>query len=333
MPYTRRAVLKDAALLAVAGTTGYWIKGCNTKPTATRPNYFAPGVRIFFEGTWLFCADPTPNSNLMRAVTLDIPAEAHYFPYGRWSPSWNAAADQNLPQLPLYKDPSVPPPTVTVAGFSSASTINALFSNAQHDSPFTYLPTKSAQKYAFNWNASGIRVLSMPVPTRIIPAGYNTGASISDPKGHCQKYPTTCRDIGVATTHIFEYQGAESLVFALDLGTTVSQAQDSTGDYHFHSVPQGVSMASNAALMLDALLQVINSFPHGDVTLNAAAAGSPIEIGPNVPNCVGPEELEIFPDEAKNPHTMFALPNTLSVARLTNGDFATCGGGGIGVGD
>ena len=58
MPNTRRNVLKDTASLAAAGATGYWIKGCSTKPTATRPNYFAPGVRIFFEGTWLFCVDP-----------------------------------------------------------------------------------------------------------------------------------------------------------------------------------------------------------------------------------------------------------------------------------
>ena len=42
----------------------------------------------------------------MCAVTLDIAAESHYFPYGQWKPTWNSQDDEDLPQLPLYKDPA-----------------------------------------------------------------------------------------------------------------------------------------------------------------------------------------------------------------------------------
>ena len=115
----------------------------------------------------------------------------------------------------------------------------------------------------------------MPVPNRIIPAGYNTDASINDPIGHCHKPPRTCNKIGVATTHIFEYQGASSLAFSLDSSTQVNRAQDSTADYHFHTSSRSL-YGFHAAPMFDALLQLMNNFPHGDVSLKPAPIVSPI---------------------------------------------------------
>jgi hypothetical protein len=272
----------------------------------------------------------------MRAVTRDIATELHFFSYGRWDSNWNEAADGNLPQLPEYTNTTVPPPAVTVTDFSSPTAINTVFSDAQRDSPFTYLRANK-QKYAIKWDTPGIRVVSMPIPTRIIPAGYNTSARINDPNGRCQKYPGTCKDIGVATTHIFEYENAGSLTFGLDPNNTLTQAQDSTADYHFHTVPmpQGTSADPNAAsLMFQAMLQLIDKdFPDTDITLTPPTLGNPIEMGPNVPNCVEPQELEIFPYDNMHQHTRLAVPNALSMHTRFNGSFATCGGGGLAMGD
>src|SRR5580658_8074417 len=65
MSYTRRRVIRDAGLMSLAGVSGFspFLTGC-------RCNTFADGIRIFFEGAWLFCAHPY-DVNLLLAVTLN----------------------------------------------------------------------------------------------------------------------------------------------------------------------------------------------------------------------------------------------------------------------
>jgi hypothetical protein len=317
MHYTRRDVLKDVGLLTAAGITGCSAKGTNSPAAPVRTNYFASGVRIFFEGAWLFCGDPTQkNGGFMWALTVDA-VEPHYFPYGRWTPSWVQDTDKSAPQLPAY-DSSKPVPTVNIKNYTASSKMNDVYTAAQKNNPFNYLPAVNGNPYTPNLMTYNLRAVAIPIPTRIIPAGYNTGSSISDPKGHFSKSPASCPSIGVATTHIFEYAGASSLSFDLDPQTTVSAAKDYTGDYHFHTVPSQTSMQPKDSEMFSALLGILSPPLASDITLAPGGEKSLLAIGPDVPFCVSPEELEIFPGLYE---------------AVKNGNVATCGGGGVGVGD
>ena len=73
MKYTRRSVLRSTALIGLGGAAGYGplslLAGCKQKPVAPMAANFNDGVRIFFEGTWLFCADDaSPTTRELRTV-------------------------------------------------------------------------------------------------------------------------------------------------------------------------------------------------------------------------------------------------------------------------
>ncbi len=88
MSYTRRQILRNAALASVAGVAASpltLLSGCHhdhkhiPQYGPNNPTMFNLGVRIFLIGSWLFCADPQSSSSVL-AVTADMPTPMHHFP-------------------------------------------------------------------------------------------------------------------------------------------------------------------------------------------------------------------------------------------------------------
>lgn len=119
MPQTRRSVLKEIAFLSITSTALPFLEGCV-------PKHFADGIRVFFEGAWLFCIEPG-NSRYIRAVTFNPPElppppacaprthlpstdMAHIFPYGVWDE--NGSWDHNHPCLPANAPSTAASPLV-----------------------------------------------------------------------------------------------------------------------------------------------------------------------------------------------------------------------------
>jgi len=347
MPYTRRDVLRNAGLITAAGAAGCslaCITGCN-------PSSFDPGVRIFFEGSWLFCADPQAadpkNPTTMRAVSTQMESPAHVFHYGRWIPGlyWN---DRTNPQLPAYTDPSSTPPTVTLGKnpSSQARNLSALFAAAQTDSPFIYLLNPNTS-YQVKFDNPNLRVVTVPIPTKIIPAAFRTNARLKDDKGHVNKAPQTCdTTLGVPTSHIFEYQGADALQFSLDPATTVYQSTGPLGHYHFHTAP----VDDTGHDMLGALLKLIPPFPNSETSVSFNDKTFTIKIGPDVPDCVEPSEFELtgnWKRTLSGKYQYTPAPNgpeakSIGLFKPTDGNYPfkmmlggepTCGNGSAGLGD
>ena len=218
MSYTRRSVLRNAAAISVGSVAGVpFFTGCT-------PSDFKLGVRAFFAGTWLFCRDK--DAGYMRAVSVDPPPPdvkkpsshpdiSHKFPHGTWDEngSWNEKhGDLKANPSSDISGSDLVPHVVSVYGFKGAGTVNDLFHAANTSSRFTYLV--NPRKYDLIWNSAGIRVIKLPIPTRIIPAAFRTKAIINDPYGDCEGCVST-GDTGVATTHIFEYEGASALTFVV----------------------------------------------------------------------------------------------------------------------
>lgn len=312
MSINRRDLLRTAAAATVAHAA-HSIPMLNAIALPTPPPRMAKfnvGVRIFFEGAWLFLPGPT-NSNTMRAVTLDMPAPAaHHFPFGVWNTNWD---DGKMPQLPPYSG-SIPTVTFKTPG-ALPKDLGTLYANAQKDSPFYYIPNPDPQNpYKLNWNAQGLRVISIPIPTQIVPASFRTNAYIQDTGNHLHQAANPWAINGVPTTHIFDYQNADSLTFSLDPSTMsapVRKTQDSTADYHFHTAPQKTDTTEHGPMMLSMLLGLIDPTLAADVTLQLIANPT---IGPDVPTSVGPGEFEL----------PVVAPKQISIP--------TCGSGGIAVG-
>jgi hypothetical protein len=333
MLYTRRSVLRDATLISIAGAAAAspLLTGCD------RNKHFADGIRVFFAGAWIFCADPF-NPSLMRAVALNPteitsndsnPGSAssspnmemnHIFPYGVWNEEdrWDRKHG-NLPRnLPSSAGYTLVPYPVTVVGTKQpACNVDQLFGTANSSSRFTYLPN-AGRNFSLKWTSTGLRVISLPLPTRIIPAAFRTDARI-DANGHMQQCGNT-KDLGVATTHIFVYDGASSLTFTPPdaIAQHMSHGTDFRADYHFHTVPDNpCPPKDHDVLMFGYMLENIDKFPYKEVTL--IPSGDRVARGASVPSLVTKGELEIVSRHPKD------CPRII--------DLASCGSGGGGLGD
>jgi hypothetical protein len=317
MEYNRRCVLRGAACLSMASAVSSspfaFLASGQGVQASSRPPSFGDGVRIFFAGAWLFC--PDPNATLMRAVAVDMPSLPHIFPYGVWQPGWLDPMMPSLnPNTSANPTSTLIPYAVTVTGTAApCPDVDTLFSNAQMVSPFSYIP--NINKFAANWANPGLRVISLPLPSRIIPAAFRTTALISD-KGNkrFKKGPPT-GTTGIATTHIFVYDGASSLTFQPPNlpPQTMSHGTSYQADYHFHTVPSFDPGFDHGPCMFENLLSLIQGMDRSELAFVPTEDGL-LEFGPGVPMTVDHFELEI--PEGYRTHTL-----------------ASCASGAVGLGN
>jgi hypothetical protein len=308
MNYTRRSVLRSTALIGLGGAAGYGplslLAGCKQKQVAPMAANFNDGVRIFFEGTWLFCADDASPTTRMRAAAVDMLSLPHIFPYGVWSKSW---VDANLPSLSQNPAPigssTVSPYPVTVSGTAApAPDVDTLFGNTQAATPFGYIPgTHNGQRLSVDWARIGLRVISMPLPTSIIAAGFRGGTSVADQKSYFKKGPVTATS-GVPTTHIFVYDGASNLTFQPPNASiqTMNHGTGPQADYHFHTVPSFEPGFDHSPCMFENLMSLLLTMDRTGLTIQTTQPDDVIP-GPGVPGCVDHWELEI--PEGTRTHT------------------------------
>jgi hypothetical protein len=248
----------------------------------------------------------------MLAIAIDMPSLPHIFPYGPWNNSWVDAAEPSLASNLINA-----PYQVTVVGTTgAAANVDNLFPNTQMLGPFNYLPNPNLGKpLSIDGSRSGLRVVSMPLPTRIIPAAFRTGGNVHDPNGHFHAGSATGQS-GYATTHIFVYDGASQLTFqggSYGSGPqTVNAAVDSAGDFHFHTVPSFDPGFDHGPCMFENLMSLVLNLDRTTLAL-ISNPNDPVDPGSNVPSCVNHWELEIL-DQGRT-HTV-----------------ASCAGSAVGLG-
>lgn len=354
MTYPRRSFLRDTGLVSLAGAFGATslLTGC------FGPKYFESGVRVFFAGSWIFCGIPSDSENMM-AVAMD-PCVAdpysedmdvsHKFPYGIWDEKEanGCGEDWNLGQLIQGMNLPVStkdiPHIITVPDWKSPyDSVDTLFTEANTSSRFVYMQSKKSGPH---WENSGLRVIKLPIPTRIIPAAFLEHATL------CERRPTmqTCknnRDKGVATSHIFEYRGAKCIHFCLGsdvlpgdctqdkkcpVPVCATAGISSQSNLHFHTVPQpnpkmnaagkdvSVVPVDHPRTMFHHLAKFLDDDACQEIGLEACMTDTMLP-GHLVPSSVSIAELQI--------HNPSSHRDLLACAHKVN--LASCDSGGLGV--
>jgi hypothetical protein len=355
MTYTRRSFLRDAAIVSAAATVSPILTGCERE-------HFANGIRIFFAGAWIFCGIHE-QPNLMYAITLDpsepaqpgtsasmkceppqtsataISSMKHTFPHGVWDQgcNWDTSSKRGLlcanPQS--GSKPLIHSVSVDDGNWSYPQSLHTLFMNPNKDSSFTYLsavrnPLGKGQTYKVNSTQANLRIVTLPRPTRIIPAAFRPDVKIIDPK-HRLEQAQTSKDIGIATTHIFEYRGAGKLTFTpgdgKNPGLIPQGGKDFTSDYHFHSVPT-IANIDHAPMMFNQILSLIDGIGcSNDLSINPPCPPTAPQPGKSVPISVTENELEMTP--GTDAHLIDTCDNKKVIPfRLT---LASCCSGVVGV--
>jgi len=337
MPYTRRDLIRDAALIAATGAAAGLPfafpkkPGNHSTPTLTPPKQFDSGVRIFFCGSWLFCADPK-NKGYMWAICRDMSTMAHNFPYGAWDS--NKGIDGNGTSLPCNTGGGLY--AVSVTGFQSLSakpSVDDLFGAASKEG-LSYFPNSDGD-LAINQRAGNLRIISVPIPTKMTLAAYLPGAYINHNDNAPINTPNSISTLGIPTAHIFEYiqdstsSAPASLTFQPPPGSIVGSPKGQpqqisltagltyASDLHFHTIPcTSTNDPTHAPRMFTNLMNVVSSksaaFGSGDLAL--VPSTSDPNRGPYVPCSVDKYELEIKEVATKL------------------GNVASCAGGAVGVG-
>ena len=146
------------------------------------------------------------------------------------------------------------------------------------------------------FNKSGIRVISFPLPTRVIAADLLRGSSVTD-KDQNHKIKSTDGSGIFATAHIFEYEGASLLTFN-GQPMVAHGTNDSLSNFHFHTVPPPYAPPDHASRMFKNLISVIGPLNPDNFALTVPDPDRPPDAGEFIPNCVEPEELTL-PSNAK----------------------------------
>jgi hypothetical protein len=242
MPYTRRSLLRDAALVSLAGSP-FALLGCKKKPlpkSKSTPAY--SGVRVFFSGSWLFCSDGNKANPGMYALARDMQVDPcfpnrkivpHKFPYGIWN---GGDFDDTAPLL--LPNPNntgvVAPYAITLSTYSPTISVSTLFQNAHNTASFNYLVnTDSANPMTFDDSSPGLLRISIPIPSRIVPAAFLAKAFYQQPSTGPSFSPPP-QSQGLATTHIFEYDQATLLTFSQGTSQMTMQPDN---HFHIHTVP------------------------------------------------------------------------------------------------
>jgi hypothetical protein len=340
MSYTRRSVLRNAALFSIAGAAGASPMSLlgERSPVhsyARVARSFNPGIRIFFSGAWLFGVDPDNaknKTNNMLAVTVDMCTTnppCHKYVYGVWHPGGTFDSGPSLAPIRQNGNYVITFDTVN----KPYSQVDKLFSDANNPTTsFLYFPNpkdgSGKTTLSIDTTKPTVRAISIPFPTSIIPAAPITNASIGDPSNRLQ---TRSAPNSMATTHIFNYEAASSMTLANGAGDVLDMASQDN-NYHFHTVPISCADYTHAPLMFQALMGLIRIGTTGnnyvtDVTLAQNKTPTYSE-GAATPGTVSDEELEIPP-----PGSVPAVCSGHGGETIMDQHLASCASGGGGVGD
>ncbi len=326
---SRRSVLRNAALLSLAGAASNspfraFAQSCSdSQPDAYQ---FQPGIRVFFAGAWIFCPSKTGG---VLAVTTDLPGpDAHSFPYGAWTPDIDKKASLMIGNY-----------SITVDAVNSASpNIDALFNAVCNDKDAFYFLSNDDGGLSVTTSGPKVRAISLPIPTRILPAAFITNAKVSGGGKRLQPCKSPLVP-GLASTHIFDYQGASSLKLLDGAGNQVDSAgQDN--NYHFHTVTPSTASGNHTTMMFAALIGLISGLGPSPVTL-AINGSLCIDRGPHTPAKVTDQELEMLPPDSQASQAeapgmrMQTKPGRSTAVQretLFNLNIASCASGGLGVG-
>jgi len=255
----------------------------------------------------------------------------HHFPYGAWDPrlkDWDTGRGTELCANPQGGDHPLHHYVNVIGKWRAPSTLGELFQNANTGSQFTYLSAarnQAGKPYTVDLTPTNIRIVTIPRPTRIIPAAFRPDVSITDSNGRLEP-PQKSKDTGIATSHIFEYKGAEALVFSPGDGGVPDQITHGkyySADYHFHSVPKTLS-TEHAKTMFGQLFGLVEEITCGDFQLNTPPCRpAHPQPGASVPESVGAAELEM-----QTPRNIPLLTPNDCPWNLT---IASCCSGGAGV--
>jgi hypothetical protein len=325
-------------LAGVAGASPLGLLGCKSQPTAegtVKPLVAAPApaavMRVFFSGSWLFCADSTAGS--MRAVAVDFPQIKHSFPYGIWT---SAGIDGNGRTLP----PSTTPYPVKVGGFTPAAgaTVDALFAATLCQDPFSYIQNKT-NDLSINFKRNDIRSISLPIPSRIISAAFLVGASVQDSSGEglLATPGAGCaapRVDGVPTCFIFEYDQGTSVTFTQPNGQ--NETANAGQNYHFHTSPSDPTQHGHGPMMFADLMGIIQSKSgtYKPTMLSLINVDDCLVTpGPDVPAGISNAELEIGTSGiCANGAAKASAAQATRKFTVMAGTLGSCAGGGGGLG-
>jgi len=341
MPISRRSVLRDAALLSLAGAASRLpLKAldkddcpCLPPLPGTPPPDFKQGIRVFFSGAWLFCEDPNdPKRERVLAVTVDLdddPLKAtHYYPFGAWASIYGVDFNPTLAPSGTGL-----PYTIEVQNQSEApcKNVDQLFTATQKTDPFVYL-TNSGNTLTVTPTKS-VRAISLPMPNCIIPGAFITDGKISgNAQGHYSGSQSGC-GFRLATTHVFDYWQATELTLTDGRYYYIDNATQDT-DYHFHTVPRLPIMPGHAAAMFARLIGLIGL----KATDLAITVPDPpcFDRGRNIPLSVSDEELEMEPlaitRTVRKYGSVMARRNDRGNENETESNLASCASGGLGLG-
>jgi hypothetical protein len=340
MPYSRRSLLRDSAILGLGGVMGassaaLYLKHPPKKPANSLADPLPAGISVFFAGLWLFCADAAPG--WMRAITLDMNPSVHTYRYGPWKgegfdfyantldPNNTLQGQNKRPHilgLPGYQIPS------GVQGNPPQVKVDDLFQTTHNNVTFTFYKNRDTNGktiYTIDDTRQSIRIISLPIPTQIIPTAFVNG-SISDSANQiATTIPKNAVDGRIATTHIFEYPGATSWTFTKSDGTLTA---GSDAHFHFHTVPSptsGSGTPPSANDMFQNLLNLLLGASKPSISSDVETPDDLIE-GPLFPLGICDEEAEITQLTCTN-EDLVGGPS-----RKNRLDLPSCAGGSIGLG-
>lgn len=315
-----------------------FLTGCHRGWGAGHPATFNPGIRIFFIGAWIFCADPLGGG--MLAVAVDMPCLKHTFPYGVWPGPEGINQNESLQEIPTcnsHDDRNAYP--LTLPGFQPPySSVSEFFASACPAS-FNYFENAKGDMH-IDFTHRGIRVISFPLATSMITADITPGCVINnnDDTHQFHKYPSgaaRCKysyqvptvrtpsnsncSYEIATAHIFEYDGAHALTFK-DKAMIEQDSKGHRADFHFHTVPPAYAPPGHTSEMFFNLISTIPALKGADFSLSGMKY-RPVA-GPCVPDCVDASELTLPPGAVAEPPPGYHFPQ--------HGSLASCAAPGFG---
>jgi len=348
MPYTRRDLIRDAALISATGAVAglpFAVFGAKKKRKAhALPE--SEAVRAFFSGTWMFTA---ADVGYMYAITRDMVGHNHTFPYGVWQPNDfdTHYASQTLEPVGHDGLGILLPHNIKVTNFPiiKGPTADSVFQDTQNDFDFTYILSPDPIKKPIKLKTdllTDLRVIRLPIPSAVYPAAYLVDASIQDPNGMVQLPPASAdyETTGLPTTHIFEYVGNKlTLTFnhadaSQGKPITVNSSNkpnDTSADFHIHTVPPPADKTDHSACMFDNLISILTmggtALGQCDLML-VDSCPSDVEAGPNSPPG-GDDELEFNSSQAGPCQDTNSRRGNLGILAYT---LASCSGSGFAVG-
>lgn len=311
MNYSRRKFLRHVTRASVglaAGSSLPFLTGCERKAWGSKnPACFQPGIRIFFIGAWIFCKDSILDPGLL-AITQDMPSLGHSFPYGVWPGSQGIDNNPSLGEnrtsgadvarnaypveLPKFKSPY--------------NSVKDLFAGGCSKSFQHFENVNGDLKPIFS--TPGIRVISLPLPTRIIAADFLRGSSVTNIDLN-HKIKSKDGSGLFASAHIFEYEGAFLLNFK-GQPMVVHGTNNITSNFHFHTVPPGTAPPDHASSMFKNLISVIGPLDPGNFILKVPNPNRLPEAGKFIPKCVEPEELTLPPKVERTEGNRYLVHHT-----------------------